>query len=143
MLWSASKTVSAYAFGVAVSKGIVSYDQLVCRDWPEFATDEGKKALTVKEILQHRSGFAVLDVPVSPEMLSKAGMKKNLMAEAYEKTTQQFPDYQCAPSSKSIYHRMFRDNFTGEVVRKALGGNTTFGEWSAENVFKPLSPEGT
>ena len=37
---------------------------------------------------------------------------------------------------------MFRDNLTGEVVRKALGGDTTFGEWAAENVFKPLAPDG-
>jgi len=37
---------------------------------------------------------------------------------------------------------MFRDNLTGEVVRKALGGNTTFGEWASENVFKPLAPNG-
>lgn len=51
MLWSTGKTISAYAFACAVSKGIVSYDQLVCRDWPEFATDEGKSKLTVKEIL--------------------------------------------------------------------------------------------
>jgi len=73
MLWSASKTVSAYAFGVAVSKGIVSYDQLVCRDWPEFATDEGKKALTVKEILQHRSGFAVLMCQFLQKCFQKQG----------------------------------------------------------------------
>ena len=81
-------------------------------------------------------------MPVSPEMLSKAGMKKNMMAEVFEKTTQQFPDYACAPSSKACYHRIFRDNLTGECIRKALGGDTTFGEWAAENVFKPLSPEG-
>lgn len=77
MLWSASKTISAYAFACAVSKGIVTYDQLVCRDWPEFGTDDGKKALTVKEILQHRSGFAVLDVPVDPKFMTKEGLKSN------------------------------------------------------------------
>jgi CubicO group peptidase (beta-lactamase class C family) len=66
MNWSAGKTVSSYAYAVAVSKGIVSYDQLVCRDWPEFGNDDSKKVLTAKEVLQHRAGFDVLDVPIDP-----------------------------------------------------------------------------
>ena len=51
MMYSAGKTLSAYSYAVAVSKGIVSYDQLVCRDWPEFGKDDSKKALTAKEVL--------------------------------------------------------------------------------------------
>jgi len=53
LLYSAGKTMAAYGYACAVTKGLCSYDQLVCEKWPEFATvdPENKGKLTVKEVL--------------------------------------------------------------------------------------------
>lgn len=141
LVYSAGKSLSSYGYAVAVSKGIISYDQLVMRDWPEFGSDEGKKALKLHEVLEHRSGIDSVSVPISTEMMLPENLKKNSFSKVLEQEKQIFPNAKICPSTKAAYHRTIRDSIAGEVMRKALGGNMTFGEWMEQEVTGPLAPE--
>jgi hypothetical protein len=55
------------------------------KDWPEFGSDEGKKALTLKEVLEHRSGMHSLDIAMSPEDMNPKGLKEDRLAKVIEK----------------------------------------------------------
>lgn len=84
LIYSAGKSLSSYGYAVAVSKGIISYDQLVMRDWPEFGSDEGKKALKLHEVLEHRSGIDSVSVQISTEMMLPENLKKNSFSKVLE-----------------------------------------------------------
>lgn len=57
------------------------------RDWPEFGSDESKKQLTAKEVLQHRSGLQWFSTPASYDMMIPAGIKAGKMAKIFEEET--------------------------------------------------------
>lgn len=55
--WSASKPVIALLVWQLIEAGTVGVDDPVARWWPEFAVN-GKQDVTVRHLLQHRSGSA-------------------------------------------------------------------------------------
>ena len=84
LIYSAGKTMACYGYAVAASKGLIEYEQLVMRDWPEFGSDEGKKALKLHEVLEHRSGIDSVSVPISTEMMLPENLKKNSFSKVLE-----------------------------------------------------------
>lgn len=84
LIYSAGKTMACYGYAVAASKGLIEYEQLVMRDWPEFGTDEGKKALKLREVLEHRSGIDQVSKAVGPENMYPEHLKNNSFANILE-----------------------------------------------------------
>lgn len=54
---------------LAHSRGWLDYEAPVARYWPEFA-QQGKEALTVRQLLAHQAGLFALDVPLERELLA-------------------------------------------------------------------------
>ena len=58
-VFSTTKGVCALAIAVAVSRGLISGDARVADYWPEFAQG-GKGTITVRQLLSHQAGLAVI-----------------------------------------------------------------------------------
>lgn len=54
--FSAGKPVTAMTVHLLAEQGLLDLDEPVARWWPDFAA-EGKAAVTVRQVLQHRAGF--------------------------------------------------------------------------------------
>ncbi|WP_369028907.1 serine hydrolase domain-containing protein, partial [Nocardia farcinica] len=62
-VFSSTKGMAAFALAVAVSRGLLDYEQPVAKYWPEFAAN-GKDAITVRQLIDHQAGLSGLDRPV-------------------------------------------------------------------------------
>lgn len=67
--FSATKGIVATAFLTLVDRGRVELDAPVARYWPDFA-QAGKQDITVRQLLEHRSGLVWLDEPLELEVLA-------------------------------------------------------------------------
>ncbi|MBV8187923.1 MAG: beta-lactamase family protein [Alphaproteobacteria bacterium] len=59
-IFSASKPYAAVLILMLADRGLLGLDDPVCAHWPEFAA-YGKGAITIRQVLQHRSGLADRD----------------------------------------------------------------------------------
>lgn len=66
-VFSATKGMSSLVIPVAHSRGLLDVDERVTTYWPEFA-QSGKEDVTVRQLLSHQAGLALLDQPVDLEM---------------------------------------------------------------------------
>ena len=66
---STTKGVASLAIAVAHSRGLLDYDERVASYWPAFAQN-GKAGVTVRQLLSHQAGLAVIDRPLSLEDLA-------------------------------------------------------------------------
>ncbi|MGE3508439.1 MAG: serine hydrolase domain-containing protein, partial [Vicinamibacterales bacterium] len=60
---SATKGLSAMTLAIAHSRGWMDYEARVSTYWPEFAQN-GKEAITVRQLLAHQAGLFAFDEPV-------------------------------------------------------------------------------
>ena len=67
-MWSSSKTVSALAVLVLVSRGLVDLDAPVSKYWPEFGS-KAKVPVLVRHIISHTSGYSGWKDPITLEQL--------------------------------------------------------------------------
>ena len=58
--FSSTKAVCALSAQILVHRGLLDYDAKVVQYWPEFRK-HGKEVLTVRQLLSHRAGLAVID----------------------------------------------------------------------------------
>jgi CubicO group peptidase (beta-lactamase class C family) len=67
-IFSVSKPYTAVLTHLLADRGLFSLDDPVARHWPEFGRF-GKEQITIRQVLQHRTGFATTGSPVR-DMLS-------------------------------------------------------------------------
>lgn len=81
IVYSASKGVTATVIHRLADRGLLAYDAPVARYWPQFAAN-GKEAITVREVLAHKSGLAALAAIASTpeELLDHELMERRLAA---------------------------------------------------------------
>ena len=64
-----TKAVASLAALQLVDREMLDLDANVSRYWPEFA-QQGKDRITVRQLLGHQAGLAVLDEELTPELLA-------------------------------------------------------------------------
>lgn len=69
LVFSTTKGLAAMAMAVAHSRGLFVLDERVARYWPEFA-QEGKAAVTVRQLLAHQAGLCAIDGALTPAILA-------------------------------------------------------------------------
>ena len=79
VVMSTTKGLSAMTLAVANSRGWLDYDAPVARYWPEFAQN-GKGAVTVRQLLNHEAGLVVLDEELSLEDLADLDVVAGILA---------------------------------------------------------------
>ena len=137
-VFSVTKGMTAAATAVALSRGLFALDDRVADHWPSFAKN-GKSAITVREILDHRAGLAAFDRRLTLEEVADQEYLSELLAA---KT----PEWE--PGTRYGYHAFTVGWYQSELLRRVDG--RTAGQFFAEEVAEPLDlrfyiglPEGT
>ncbi|MFE9400724.1 serine hydrolase domain-containing protein [Streptomyces sp. NPDC006530] len=108
---SVTKGAAHLVVALLVQDGVLDLDREVAHYWPEFAA-AGKGAVTLRELLSHRSGVIGSDTGFSGEELAD----DRVIAE---RLAAQRPFWQ--PGAGHGYHALAIGALTGEVVRRVTG----------------------
>jgi CubicO group peptidase (beta-lactamase class C family) len=131
LVYSTSKGMSAIAVALAHSRGLLDYDERVATYWPEFAQN-GKGAVTVRQLLAHQAGLSGLDVRLSARLLAD----HDAVAEALAAQT---PAWE--PGRRQGYHALTIGWYESELIRRVDPQHRSLGRFFAEEVAGPLGLE--
>jgi len=125
-VWSSTKGVVALAIAMLVERGKLDYAAPVAHYWPEFA-EGGKEAITLDQVMSHRSGLNGLAVP-----MDEAGL---FAWTPYVDALAAMPPL-WEPGSRCVYHALSYGHLAGEVLRRVDG--RSIGRFIAEEIAGPL-----
>lgn len=127
-MFSTTKGVSSVALAHAHARGLLDYDATVASYWPEFAAG-GKSEITVRQLLSHQAGLAVVDVPMDLEVLADP----DKVAAAIEGQVPAWP-----AGTRHGYHGISLGWYEGELLRRVDPQHRTIGRYFAQEVAAPL-----
>jgi len=116
VLMSATKGVASAIVARLIELGDIDPDAHVAEYWPEFAQG-GKQAITVAEVLSHRSG--IVTVPGYKEFMDADGRGWESTSEIVRRIESAEPAWE--PGSAHGYHGLTFGWLVGELVRRATG----------------------
>jgi CubicO group peptidase (beta-lactamase class C family) len=128
IVFSTTKGLSAMTLAVANARGWLDYDAPVARYWPEFAQN-GKAAITVRQLLGHEAGLVFLDEQLPVEKLRDLDYLARLLAR-------QAPEW--PPGTRHGYHAMTIGLYMQEIIRRVDPAHRTLGRFFHEEVARPL-----
>jgi CubicO group peptidase (beta-lactamase class C family) len=128
IVWSATKGMSGLAVALATSRGLLDYEERVSAYWPEFA-QQGKGAITVRQLLAHQAGLFALDAPVDQTVLADLDRLAVVLA-------QQKPAW--APGERQAYSMLCLGFYEGELVRRVDPLHRSLGQFFQEEIASPL-----
>jgi CubicO group peptidase (beta-lactamase class C family) len=127
-VFSTTKGVSALVMASLRSRGFLDWDEPVARYWPEFAA-HGKGAITVRQLLAHEAGLAVIDVRLRAAMLRDYDALAEVLAA-------QRPAWE--PGSRRGYHAVSLGLYQNELARRVDPQRRTIGRILADDFAAPL-----
>jgi CubicO group peptidase (beta-lactamase class C family) len=130
-VFSSTKGMSSTAIPVAHSRGWLDVDAPVARYWPEFA-QAGKGAITVRQLLSHQAGLAVLDQRLDLATVADPDRLGAILAR-------QRPAWE--PGTRHGYHAITLGFYESELLRRVDPQGRTLGRFFAEEIADPLGAE--
>jgi len=110
-VYSTGKGIEATAIHILVERGVLSWDDPICRWWPEFAAN-GKQEILLRQAMDHTAGMAMLpEQGEVADLVDWDGMCRTLAAMS------PFP----TPGSERHYHAITYAWLLGETARRADG----------------------
>ncbi|HEX6252445.1 MAG TPA: serine hydrolase domain-containing protein [Gemmatimonadaceae bacterium] len=131
VVMSTTKGLAAMTLAVANARGWLDYDAPVARYWPEFAQN-GKAAVTVRQLLGHEAGLVLLDERATMEKLRDLDYMARLLAR-------QKPAW--PPGTRHGYHTMTIGLYMQELIRRVDPAHRTLGRLFREEIAGPLDLE--
>jgi CubicO group peptidase (beta-lactamase class C family) len=131
VVMSTTKGLAAMTLAVANARGWLDYDAPVARYWPEFAQN-GKGAITVRQLLGHEAGLVLLDEELTIEKLRDLDYVARLLAR-------QKPAW--PPGTRHGYHAMTVGFYMQELIRRVDPAHRTLGRFFREEIAVPLGLE--
>ncbi len=128
VVYSTSKGISAMTLAVAQARGLIDYEAPVARYWPEFA-QQGKAAITIRQLLGHEAGLVCLDEPISVDDMRDLDAMARLLAR-------QKPAW--VPGTRHGYHTMTIGLYMQELIRRTDPQHRTLGRFFREEIAEPL-----
>ena len=128
LVHSTTKGLAAMTIAVANSRGWIDYDAPVADYWPEFAQN-GKGAVTVRQLLNHEAGLVWIDEPLRFEDLRDLDRVSAALAK-------QKPAWE--PGTRHGYHAMTIGLYMQELIRHVDPAHRTLGQLFAEEIAAPL-----
>lgn len=128
LVYSATKGLAAMTLAVAHSRGWLSYDERVCKYWPEFAQN-GKEKITVRQLLAHQAGLFALDVPLDKSLVADLDRLAVVLAR-------QKPAWE--PGTRQAYHAVTLGFYEGELLRRVDPRHRSLGQFFQEEIATPL-----
>ncbi len=131
VVMSTTKGLSAMTLAVANGRGWLDYEAPVARYWPEFAQN-GKAAVTVRQLLGHEAGLVLLDEQLTLEKLRDLDYLARLLA----RQTPAWP-----PGTRHGYHTMTLGLYMQELIRRVDPSHRSLGRFFPEEIALPLGLE--
>ena len=131
VVMSTTKGLSAMTLALADARGWLDYDAPVASYWPEFA-ENGKAAITVRQLLGHEAGLVLLDEQLTLEKLRDFDGMALLLAR-------QKPAW--PPGTRHGYHTMTLGLYMQELIRRVDPAHRTLGRFFHDEVAVPLGLE--
>ena len=125
---STTKGMAAMTIAIACSRGWIDYDARVAEYWPEFA-ENGKEAVTVRQLLSHEAGLVWIDEPLRFEDLQDLDRVASALAS-------QKPAWE--PGTKHGYHAMTIGLYMQELIRRVDPAHRTLGRFFRDEIADPL-----
>jgi CubicO group peptidase (beta-lactamase class C family) len=128
IVYSTTKGLAAMALAVAHSRGWLDYDERVCTYWPEFA-QQGKAAITVRQLLAHQAGLFALDEPVDRSTVADLDRLAVVLAR-------QKPAWE--PGTRQAYHAITLGYYESELLRRVDPHHRSLGQFFQDEIASPL-----
>jgi CubicO group peptidase (beta-lactamase class C family) len=128
---SATKGLAAMTLAIAHSRGWLDYDERVARYWPEFAQN-GKEAITVRQLLAHQAGLFAFDEPVDRRLVEDLDQLAAVMAH-------QTPAWE--PGERQAYHGLTLGFYEGELLRRVDPRHRSLGQFFQDEIATPLEED--
>jgi CubicO group peptidase (beta-lactamase class C family) len=125
---SATKGLAAMTLALAHSRGWLDYDERVAAYWPEFAQN-GKDAITVRQLLAHQAGLFALDEPVDRSVVADLDRLAVVLAR-------QKPAW--APGTRQAYHALSLGFYEGELMRRVDPQHRSLGQFFQDEIASVL-----
>jgi CubicO group peptidase (beta-lactamase class C family) len=127
-VFSATKGVASLAVALAASRGLIDYEAKVADYWPEFA-QAGKGAITVRQLLSHQAGLAIIDPPLTySDLTDPDKMSAKIAAQA--------PMWE--PGTRHGYHAVTLGWYTSELIRQTDAQSRTIARFFDQEIARPL-----
>jgi CubicO group peptidase (beta-lactamase class C family) len=126
LVFSATKGVTAICAHKLIEAGRLDLDSPVAQYWPEFAAN-GKAGITVRQVLSHRAGLAVIEGELSLEQV----LAWDPVVEAIAAQSTNWE-----PGSAHGYHVRSYGWIVGELVRRITG--TSISRFLTTEIADPL-----
>ena len=138
-IFSSGKNLEAVCIAVLVDRGVVSYDDLVIKHWPEFGK-HGKHDVTIADVLRHEGGVPFFADPFH----INDGKKDTKLVKAHfedisnlERVIENSANYDI--HSKRHYHASTRGWILSGIIRRADSQGRPLGQFMRDEVCRPLS----
>ncbi len=131
VVMSTTKGLAAMTLAIANSRGWLDYDAPVAQYWPEFAQN-GKAAITVRQLIVHEAGLVLLDEDLTIDMLRDL----DSVARMLERQTPAW-----TPGTRHGYHAMTIGFYMQELIRRVDPAHRTLGQFFHEEIAEPLDLE--
>lgn len=131
LVYSATKGMSAMAMALAHSRGWIDYEARVADYWPEFAQN-GKEAVTVRQLLSHQAGLHRFTEPVDRATVADLDRLADVMAR-------QKPAWE--PGTRYAYHAITLGFYESELIRRVDPRRRTIGQFFQDEIAAPLGLE--
>jgi len=128
---STTKGMAAMTLALANARCWLDYEAPVARYWPEFAQN-GKAAVTVRQLLGHEAGLVLLDEKLTLEKLRDLDYLACLLAR-------QKPAW--PPGTRHGYHTMSIGLYMQELLRRVDPARRTLGRCFHDEIATPLGLE--
>ncbi len=128
LVHSATKGLAAMTLAIAHSRGWLDYEERVAHYWPEFA-QQGKEAITVRQLLAHQAGLFALDEPVDRSLVADLDRLAVVLAR-------QKPAWE--PGTRQAYHGITLGFYQGELLRRIDPRHRTLGQFFQDEIATPL-----
>ncbi len=130
-VFSATKGMSAAAIAVAHSRGLFQLDEPVVSYWPEFG-QHGKEHVTVKQLLAHEAGLAVIDQRLDLSIIADP----TALGAALAAQRPAWP-----PGTAHGYHAQTLGWYESQLLRRVDPAGRSIGRFFADEVAGPLDAE--
>jgi CubicO group peptidase (beta-lactamase class C family) len=128
---STTKGLSAMTLALANARGWLDYEAPVARYWPEFAQN-GKDAVTARQLLGHEAGLVLLDEELDIEKLRDLDYLAHVLAR-------QKPAWE--PGTRHGYHTLTIGLYMQELVRRVDPAHRTLGQVFRDEIAAQLGLE--
>lgn len=131
VVMSTTKGLAAMTLAVANARGWLDYDAPIAHYWPEFAQN-GKDAITVRQLLGHEAGLVLLDENLPIETLRDLDYVAHVLAR-------QQPAW--VPGTRHGYHTVTLGLYMQELIRHVDPAHRTLGQFFHDEIAAPLDLE--